>query len=142
LSIEPGMAVSYSQMGLAYLYLGQKQNALAALKKAVEMDYTSGNVTNYAYALAVSGDKADAEKVLAQFLERSKGKYICAYEIASAYEGMNERAKALDWLRHGFDEKCDCLVWSTTEPWMGELRRDPRFQAILAKAGLISELGP
>ena len=29
---------------------------------------------------------------------------------------MNERAKALDWLRRGFDEKCDCLVWGTTEP--------------------------
>lgn len=51
---------------------------------------------------------------------------------------MNERAKALDWLRRGFDEKCDCLVWGTTEPWMGELRRDPRYEAILAKAGLSS----
>ena len=96
-------------------------------------------MTNYAYGLSVSGHKADAEKVLAEFLERAKGKYICAYEVASAYEGMNERAKALDWLRQGFDEKCDCLVWGTTEPWMGELRRDPRYQAILAKAGLLPE---
>jgi TolB-like protein/Flp pilus assembly protein TadD/class 3 adenylate cyclase len=139
LSIEPHMAVSYSQMGLAYFYLGQKENALAALKKAVEMDYNSYYVTNYVYGLAVSGHKADAERVLAEFLERSKGKYICAYEIASAYEGMNDRAKALDWLHRGFDEKCDCLVWGTTEPWMGELRRDPRYQAILAKAGLLVE---
>jgi len=139
LSIEPGMAVSYSQMGLAYLYLGQKENALAALKKAAEMDYNSFYVTNYVYGLAITGHKTDAEKVLADFLERSKGKYICAYEIASAYEGINERAKALDWLHRGFDEKCDCLVWGTTEPWMGELRRDPRYQAILAKAGLLSE---
>ena len=139
LNIEPDMAVSYSQMGLAYLYLGQREQGLAALKKAVEMDYTSAHVTNYAYGLAVTGHKADAERVLAEFLERSKGKYICAYEIASAYEGMNERTKALDWLRRGFDEKCDCLVWGTTEPWMGEFRRDPRYQAILAKAGLLVE---
>jgi TolB-like protein/Tfp pilus assembly protein PilF len=139
LSIEPRMSDSYSYMGLAYLYLGQTERALAALKKAVEMDYNSGHVTNYVYGLAVSGHKADAERVLAELLERSKGKYVCAYEIASAYEGMHERAKALDWLRRGFDEKCDCLVWGTTEPWMGELRRDPRFEAILAKAGLLSE---
>jgi TolB-like protein/class 3 adenylate cyclase/Tfp pilus assembly protein PilF len=139
LSIEPAMAVSYSQMGLAYVYLGQKEKGLEALKKAVEMDYNSYHVTNYAYGLAVAGHKADAEKALAEFLERSKGKYVCAYEIASAYEGMNERAKALDWLRRGFDEKCDCLVWGTTEPWMGELRHDPRFEAILAKAGLLAE---
>jgi tetratricopeptide (TPR) repeat protein len=84
LSIEPNMAVSDSQMGLAYLYLGQNENALAALKKAVQMDYNSYYVTNYVYGLAVSGHKPDAERVLAEFLERSKGKYICAYEIASA----------------------------------------------------------
>jgi serine/threonine-protein kinase len=103
------------------------------------MDYNSFYVTNYVYGLAMSGNKADAEKVLGEFLERSKGKYICAYEIASAFEGMNERAKALDWLRRGYDEKCDCLVWGIAEPWMGELRRDPRYQAILAKAGLLPE---
>lgn len=47
LSVEPRMADSYSYMGLAYLYIGQKENAFAALKKAVEMDYNSGHVTNH-----------------------------------------------------------------------------------------------
>jgi len=52
---------------------------------------------------------------------------------------MNERAKALDWLRRGFDEKCDCLVWGTTEPWMGGFDAICAIQAILAKAGLLVE---
>ena len=138
-SIEPRLSISSTQMGLAYLYLGEKDNALAALKKGVELDSSSFAVTSYAYALAVSGHKADAEKMLNEFLEHAKGKYVCAYEIASAYEGMNERAKALQWLQRGFDEKCDCLVWGMTEPWMGQLRRDPRYLAILAKAGLITD---
>jgi TolB-like protein/class 3 adenylate cyclase/Flp pilus assembly protein TadD len=137
LSLEPKMAGSYDDMGLAYLYLGDKDKALAMLKKAVEMDYMSATVTNYAYALAATGNKAEAERVLDGFLERSKGKYVCAYEVATAYEGMNERGKALEWLQRGYDEKCDCLVWGMTEPWMGEFRRDPRYKAILAKAGLL-----
>ena len=137
LSMEPKMAGSYNQMGLAYLYLGDKEKALTNLKKATEMEFNSANVTNYAYGLAVSGQKAEAERILNRLLEQSKGKYICAYEVASAYEGMHERAKALEWLQRGYDEKCDCLVWGSTEPWMGEFRRDPRYKAILAKAGLL-----
>jgi hypothetical protein len=50
---------------------------------------------------------------------------------------MHERTKALQWLERGYEEKCDCLVWGSTEPWMGEFRRDPRYKALLAKAGLI-----
>lgn len=137
LAIEPRMAVSYNQMGLAYLYRGDKKKGLADLKKATEMEFNSYNVTNYAYGLTVSGEKEKAEQILNRFLEQSKGKYVCAYEVASAYEGMNERAKALEWLQRGYDEKCDCLVWGTTEPWMGKLRQDPRYKAILAKAGLL-----
>jgi TolB-like protein/Flp pilus assembly protein TadD len=137
LAIEPKMAVSYNQRGLAYLYRGDKEKGLADLKKATEMEFNSYNVTNYAYGLTVSGEKEKAERILNRFLEQSKGKYVCAYEVASAYEGMNEHAKALEWLQRGYDEKCDCLVWGTTEPWMGKLRQDPRYKAILAKAGLL-----
>jgi len=137
LALEPKMAASYSQMGLAYLYLGNKEKALAQLKIAAEMDFNSVNATSYAYGLAVSGQGDEAERVLNRFLEQSKGKYICAYEVASAYEGMGQRAKALEWLQRGYDEKCDCLVWGSTEPWMGEFRQDPRYKAILAKAGLV-----
>jgi len=137
LALEPKMAASYSQMGLAYLYLGNKEKALAQLKIAAEMDFNSGNATSYAYGLSVSGQGDEAERILNRFLEQSKSKYICAYEVASAYEGMGQRAKALEWLQRGYDEKCDCLVWGSTEPWMGEFRQDPRYQAILAKAGLV-----
>jgi TolB-like protein/Tfp pilus assembly protein PilF len=137
LLIEPKMSGSYSQMGLAYLYLGDEEKALTNLKKAADMESNSLNVTFYAYGLAMSGEKEKAEQILNRFLEQSKGKYVCAYEVAAAYEGMHERAKALEWLRRGFDEKCDCLVWGSTEPWMGEFRQDPRYKAILSKAGLL-----
>jgi tetratricopeptide (TPR) repeat protein len=136
LAIEPKMAGSHSDMGLAYLFTGNKKEALTELKKAVDLEPNSGTTTNYVYGLAVSGEKEEAERVLDAFLQRSKGKYICAYEIASAYEGMRERTKALEWLQRGYDEKCDCLVWGNTEPWMEELRKDPRYKAILANTGL------
>ena len=85
----------------------------------------------------MSGQQDEAERVLNRFLEQSKGKYICAYEVASAYEGMGQRARALEWLQRGNDEKCDCLVWGSTEPWMGEFRQDPKYKPILAKAGRV-----
>ena len=35
------------------------------------------------------------------FLNKSKGKYVCAYEVESAYEGMHERAKTLEMAAAG-----------------------------------------
>jgi serine/threonine-protein kinase len=131
------MSWSHGNMGLAYLYRGDQVKALSELKTANDMESNSGNATNYAFGLAVSGNKKEAERVLNRFMEQWKGKYVCAYEIATAYEGMNERLKALQWLPRGYEEKCDCLVWSATEPWMADIRKDPRYQAILAKTGLL-----
>jgi adenylate cyclase len=139
LEIEPKLSWSHMQMGLAYLYRGDKEQALRELKTANDMESNSANATMYAFSLAISGNNKEAERVLNRFVEQSKGKYVCAYEVATAYEGMKDRTKALQWLRRGQEEKCDCLVWGGVEPMMEELRKDPRYQAILAESGLLHE---
>ena len=72
-AIEPKMSGSYSQMGLAYLYKGDKEKALTALKKAVTMEPNSGNSTNYAVGLAFSGQPEEAERVLNGLLAQRGG---------------------------------------------------------------------
>jgi hypothetical protein len=41
----------------------------------------------------------------------------------------------VQWLHRGLDERCDCLVWLKSEPWMNPLRTDPRYAALVRKAG-------
>jgi class 3 adenylate cyclase/TolB-like protein/Tfp pilus assembly protein PilF len=137
LKLEPKMSFSHLQKGLAYLYLHNKPEALSEMKRAFAMEANTGNATTYAFGLAVTGKQQEAERVLDRFLEQSKGKYVCAYEVATVYEGMNNRLKALEWLRRGQQEKCDCLVWGAVEPMMRGIRTDPRYQALLAESGLL-----
>jgi class 3 adenylate cyclase/TolB-like protein/Flp pilus assembly protein TadD len=137
LELEPKMSASHGQIGLVYLYQGKMEPALAELKTALAMERTTFNATNYALGLAAAGKKEEALRVVHRFLEQTKGKYVCAYEIACAYEGMKDRATALRWLLQGEAEKCDCLVWGGVEPWMAGIQKDPRYQAILARNGLL-----
>jgi adenylate cyclase len=136
LKLEPNSPVSHSQMGLAYLYKGDTARAVSELKFAMDKFPNSATVTFYAFGLAKAGRTAEASRVMDKFIGGLGNSYVCAYEVACAYEGMGDRARALQWMRRGYEEKCDCLVWSGTEPWMGQILKDPSFKAILAKAGL------
>lgn len=44
-------------------------NGCGVSTQLVEMDYNSGHATNYAHVLAVSDHKAEAERILAEFLD-------------------------------------------------------------------------
>jgi serine/threonine protein kinase len=62
-------------------------------------------------------------------------RYTCAYEIGSVYLQLGERETAVQWLRRGADEQCDCMVWLKTEPWMDPLRVDPRYADLIKRVG-------
>jgi tetratricopeptide (TPR) repeat protein len=137
LEMDPNYWDSHQQMGLAYFFKGDRERGLAELKAAVAKRPNSMNVTNYALALSMAGKKDDAARQVALFLKANGNKYVCAYEVACAYEGIGDRPRALAWMKKGFDERCDCLVWGGVEPWLERLRKDNAFKAIQAAAGLL-----
>jgi adenylate cyclase len=137
LAISPQMYSEYSTIGLAYLYKGDKKRALAFLKKAADLSPTTGPITFRVAGLASAGRREEARQTLQRLIARSRGHYVCAYEVATGYEAMGDRKAALAWLQKGYDEKCDCLIWAGVEPWMADIRKDPRFKSVLAQAGLL-----
>jgi adenylate cyclase len=136
LAIEPSLAMSYSQSGMAHMYKGNSAEGLKLLKAGYEKEANSLTATFYAVGLAKTGKREESSRVLDKFIKDSKDQYVCAYEIASAFEGNGNRAMALKWLERGHEDRCDCLLWSNTEPWMYSILKDPKFAAILAEAGL------
>jgi hypothetical protein len=58
-------------------------------------------------------------------LERRHPRYTCAQGGVGALSGWATE-KAMDWLRRGVAEQCDCLIWLKTEAWIDLLRVDPR----------------
>ena len=79
--------------------------------------------------LAVAGFKAEAQRVIRQVEEQSKGGYFCPYEIGVAYVSLGDADTAHRWFRKGIEERADCMAWLGVEPWMEPFRADPRYPA-------------
>ena len=86
-------------------------------------------------AQAAAGNKAEARRLIDDLAKAADTRYTCAYEIGSVYLQLGERETAVQWLRRGIDEQCDCMVWLKTEPWMDPLRVDPRYADLIKRVG-------
>jgi hypothetical protein len=96
-----------------------------------------------AHVQAAKGNRREAEKLLADLKAVSRGRYICAYEVAHAYVKLGDKKQAFEWLEKGKQERADCMFWLLSEPWMDPLRRDPRYRELLDYIGLASgKAGP
>jgi hypothetical protein len=94
--------------------------------------------TNFlAMAQAAAGNRA-AEKLASDLEQAPSRRYTCAYEVTSVHLRLGNPQKAMEWLGRGFEEQCDCLVWSKTEPWIGPLRVNPRYRELVKRVGFPS----
>ena len=56
------------------------------------------------------------------------------------YLGVGEKEKALDWLDKSYQDQESACWYLTVDPIYDSVRKEPRFQAILKKIGLESQL--
>jgi TolB-like protein/Tfp pilus assembly protein PilF len=90
----------------------------------------------YGHALAVSGDKAGARKVLAELEQLSKSRYVPALYFAALYTGLGELGQAFAWLDKAYHERNDRLVFLVVDPIADPLRPDPRFHDLMNRLHL------
>ncbi len=110
--------------------------AIAAAKRAVDV---SPNEMLPRAALArgygLSGNKAEAEKVLQSLEDLSKRRFVSEYEFAVAHSGWNPEA-SLSWLEKAYQGRVGMLVYLKVDSVFDELRADPRFQDIVRRVAI------
>jgi hypothetical protein len=81
------------------------------------------------------GDKVEAEKILRELEEKSKRSYVSPTHLATVSIGLGKKEQALAWLERAYQERS--LWWGTVavDFRYDGLRSDPRFLALLKKAG-------
>ena len=126
---------------LAVGYDGQGQlfNALTEYQKAATLSQgDSDTIAGLAHAYASLGRRADAEKILADLLSKSKQDYISPYMIATVYASLGNKEKAFDFLEKAEREKSpDIPYFLKADLRLDPLRSDPRFQSLLRRSGLL-----
>jgi tetratricopeptide (TPR) repeat protein len=129
LDIDRSAAGAELFLARALVQKGLYEEALVALRQI--MWVTVEPRSTMAYAYAVSGQRAQATRVLADLLELARREYVPRYHIAIIYAGLNDRDQALDWLEKAYEERDQWLCQLKVEPMLDGLRSEPRFQALL-----------
>jgi tetratricopeptide (TPR) repeat protein len=79
-----------------------------------------------AHAYAMTGKRAEAEKILRDLERKSKTSHVSPYMIATVYAGLGDKDKAFEFLEKAYQERCWDIVWCfKADPRVDNLRSDP-----------------
>ena len=133
-----GTACEANRLWLA----GDTAGAFALLRadrsaRADEWARRSGSAhAHEASKLSRLGDTAGARRELAVAVEKSAHEYVREDAVATAYFLLGDVEQSIEWWRRAVDSNGAQVVWLANAPVFAPLRKDPRVQALLTKAGV------
>jgi serine/threonine protein kinase/Flp pilus assembly protein TadD len=139
--MDPGFVLTREYMGLAYLEKGLYKEAIAECEEAAApVSASPYAISALGYVYAMSGKKAQAQKVRDRLDVLSEQKYISSRFVASIYAGLGEKEKALESLKAAYDDRSlEIGPGIIADPTCDSLRAEPRFQELLRGVGLKSD---
>jgi DNA-binding SARP family transcriptional activator len=137
--LSPQLALAHEQLGHAYLELNAREKAIAAFRRTAELSGPRG-ASRLAYALAATGDRAAATKLVRELTERPDA-LAHAIGLAMAHTALGDHDDAFGWLDRAYAERDAFLhtvkVGAAFEP----LQADPRWDSLLRRIGLSEHVG-
>lgn len=134
LEMDPSYELPHLVLGLSYAQKRDFGLAIPELRKAVELSHGTPLMTSaLANAYARSGNKAEAERLLADLISESKKQYVSPYYFAVLYVGLGKPEEAIDWLEKAFADRSNGMVFLKVEPELDDLRSNPRFVTLQQK---------
>lgn len=137
LALDPNFVQAHLWFGRPFLEKGMFAEAIAELREAVRL--SGGSTISLAvlgHALASAGQRPEAERILAQLVERGTTTYVPSYWIGLIYTGLGDNDQALHWLERAYAERSSWLAWIKVEPRFDRLRDLPRFRSLLTRMRL------
>ncbi|HYB77063.1 MAG TPA: tetratricopeptide repeat protein, partial [Thermoplasmata archaeon] len=135
LADEPNSLGNHTILGLSYLSLGRRNDALHEADCALE-PANDDERFDHAMLNALVGRPAGAREIIAEVARGEARSYTSDTHLAMLYAALGEREKALDLLEKEFREG-DPLLWLFYRGvFFDSLRDDPRFIELLRKYGV------
>jgi len=137
LELDPDYALAHWYRGLAFEQMKMFPEALREMGKAKDLLPRNLAVQcDIGHVYAVSGDKGNAEKVIAVLKRESAHRYVNAYELALIYIGLGKNGQAFQSLEQAFREHSDMLVYLKVDPRLDSIRSDSRFADLMRRVGV------
>jgi TolB-like protein/tetratricopeptide (TPR) repeat protein/DNA-binding winged helix-turn-helix (wHTH) protein len=125
--------------GLAWVYTATKRYSQAITELQAEKRGslpTEEDLASLGQVYALQGKKQEAEKLLAELMQRSKKTYVSPYLIAFIFAGLGDREHALAALEQAYQEHDQYMIYVKVDPKFDQLHSEPRFQTLLRAIGL------
>ena len=134
LEMESNYSWARMHLSLAYEQKGMYSEAIAELQQAQASSTLSHRyLALLARIYAVSGKRQEAQKLLTELLAMEKERYVSPYNLALIYSGLNDKGRAIEWLRKGLDQRAGRMVRLQMDPRFNTLRSEPEFEKILLR---------
>jgi DNA-binding winged helix-turn-helix (wHTH) protein/tetratricopeptide (TPR) repeat protein len=137
LNLHPDFFVSPYVLGLAYAQTGRYDDAIEATQKCLDQLYHPEALGHLGYIYGRAGKRSEARKVLDKLKFIAKKRYVKPYFIALIYMGLNDKERALDWLKKAYLDRDENLALLGSDPRGDCLRSHPSFSNLLQKISLI-----
>jgi TolB-like protein/DNA-binding winged helix-turn-helix (wHTH) protein/Flp pilus assembly protein TadD len=137
LELDPDYALAHWYRGLAHEQKRMYPEALREMGRAKDLlPRNLAVLCDIGHVYAVSGDKGNAEKVIAALEEESAHRYVNAYELALIYVGLGQNDQAFKSLNRAFRDHSDMLVYLKVDPRLDSIRSDSRFADLMRRVGV------
>ncbi len=135
--LDPSLTRGHSILGWAKILMGNYDEGIAALQRAVSLSPESSLFqAQLGEAYAMANRVEDAREVLRNLHELSRHRYVSPYHFAYVHAGLGEEDEAIDWLERAFDQRAGAIYGIKGSFLFRGLRQHPRFRALLNKMNL------
>ena len=100
---SPNDWLAHYWLGVGFEGSGQTLEAIPGPRRAVELSQGDSDATAcLAHAYATTGRRAEAEKILHQWLRQSDTSFVSPYMIATVYAGLGDKDRAFEFLEKAY----------------------------------------
>lgn len=137
IDLDPQFSPVHTFLAMAYTHKGAFEDAFREFAEARRLNRDNSYALGmHAYAKARSGDMDGARRILRDLDTRSEHEYVPPYSKALVHIGLGEREQATKLIELATQAHNKFTVYARADPFLDDLRSDPRFVALLRHMGL------
>lgn len=137
LDLEPNSYYGHWSLGDLSAEMKRYDDAIDAYQETLRITpHNPGIVGRLGYALAMAGRTSEARAQLRELEAAPASEYSSGGLRAFVYIGLRDRERAIEALQKDYDRRSIGVLLFRSDFHFDALRSDPRFEALIRKAGL------
>jgi serine/threonine-protein kinase len=137
IELNPHFSPAYWLLGFIQEQRGDLDESIAAFQRAVHLSPLSPRMQSaLARALALSGKRQQALKMLKALEDMAPRRYVSPFELAVIHLALGNRDLGLQWLTKAADDRAFEMTSFTVDPRLDTVRQTKEYQGIVRRLGV------